>query len=439
MNFKKIFVEECKSVIEECKKDNIDLIILRNYEFLLDDSQIKSSDTGIDVAIKSRDLNKLDKLFKKLGFIKRPKAFSYKHQGYVKYFSDFDNSLGFDVQIGGVYWNDMQYLDEDIFKNVKKIDFFQTLNDDYTFVMLTIHSILGKRFFKPKYKKILINLIDIVDFKIVNDIILRTFGKNSAEFIVQKIKTNNIDDIGKKSIILIFKFLLRSPFRIFTLSLLTFRWIIWSNYLTASPLISVIGPDGSGKSETNKMLIESLSNNNRKVKYIYFGRGRSNILPFTKLGRIYKRAELKKDSKNIKKRVTFLRKILYTLSSFMFTTDLLLRYVFRVFPKRKNRNIVMTDRYCSDILLMEHVPFFIKYIFLVLFPKPVITIYLYNDAQVLYDRRKQQSVDELNRQMNLFEFMVRQYSAFKIKTTDKKITQKNIRELVYNKLGKLGY
>ena len=61
----------------------------------------------------------------------------------------------FDIQVGGIHWNDMPYLGEEVLNNRVKKSYFYVPSDNDTFVMLLTHSILGKRYFKPKYKKIL--------------------------------------------------------------------------------------------------------------------------------------------------------------------------------------------------------------------------------------------------------------------------------------------
>ena len=67
------------------------------------------------------------------------------------------------------------------------------------------------------------------------------------------------------------------------------------------------------------------------------------------------------------------------------------------------KKVVITDRYCSDILLMKNVPLGLKRSLLKLFPKPTITFYLYNSPRILHQRRPQESVEELSRQLKLFE------------------------------------
>ena len=139
-------------------------------------------------------------------------------------------------------------------------------------------------------------------------------------------------------------------------------------------------------------------------------RGKGNILPIKKIAGIYKRTEEKTtDKKN---------KLVYILAAPVYTIDLLFRYFFRIVPKRMEKKIVITDRYGSDVLLMKHVPLWFKKVLFSLFPKPTLAFYLYNDPEVLYERRKQQSPEELQRQMELFGHLVKKFQALPIKTND---------------------
>ena len=80
---------------------------------------------------------------------------------------------------------------------------------------------------------------------------------------------------------------------------------------------------------------------------------------------------------------------------------------------------------------MRNVPFFFKRIFLSLFPKPTISIYLHNDAEILHQRRPEEPIIELNRQMNIFDQF--NYS-LTLKTNDKNLTQKKSINYIFSKL-----
>ena len=134
---------------------------------------------------------------------------------------------------------------------------------------------------------------------------------------------------------------------------------------------------------------------------------------------------IKKSSNNFK------RRLLYTCAAPVFTLDLLLRYLFYILPLRMKKRIVLTDRYCSDIILMKNVPYGFKKVLLSLFPKPTASIFLYNSPEVLHQRRPEEPVSELARQMDIFD---KQNFSLSIKTSNKEADRKRIKKYVLNKL-----
>ncbi len=392
-------IEFIKSVLVKLDSKSIKYCILRNYDFLLQNRfNVSKSERSIDIVVENIDL--FDKVMIDLGFQKRKPSFSLKHVSYFT-FNGLD-LVSFDVQINGVHWNDMCYFN--VLENRVKKSFFYVPSNDDMIVMLICHSILGKRFFKPEYKQIISNTNFGQDYVLIQ--LTKVFG-NNAKSILDKINKN---DFKLNFYLLCLKFIFNKVSHIKIFILLFFRWIKWKKFLFSRPLISFIGPDGSGKSSATRNLISFLESENRQICYFYSGRGRKNILPITKLGRVYKKKE-----KNMKHNY-FFKNTLYIISSFMFTLDLLLRYVFKVFIPRRLGKIVITDRYCSDIYLMKNVPLFMKKFFLSLFPKPNLTFYLYQDTSVLLKRRPNEDLDNLNYQLSMYNELSNYMDAIKIKT-----------------------
>lgn len=426
-----------KQVLEEFDKNNISYCLLRNYEFLDDPSYLLE---GLDTLIAKKDISKAHGILLNLNFTKRKPQFSQAHHAYFKLVNL--QKVSFDIQVGGIHWNDMSYLSEMVLKERINKQYYYLLSDKDTFIMLLVHSILGKRFFKEKYQKILHKLITnqkVNEQEIKKELSL-IFNPKIAQELIIKVKTNQFNKINIPFLLLFF--LIKQPSRVATLTLLFFRWLRWKRIFTPAPLISIIGPDGAGKSTLTKELNNYLTKTKRSTTTIYTGRGRNHILPFTTLGRIYKSREKKNDAmiamqqteKNEinQQKISNKRKILYLLSAFLFTMDLLLRYYLTIFLVRFfQRKMVITDRYCSDIILMNHVPYKLKKILYSLFPKPTITIFLYNTPEILHQRRPEEPIAELQRQMAIFEKL--NYS-LKIKTIDEQEDRKKAIEFVTTKL-----
>ncbi len=442
-----------KQTLHALDAQQLQYCILRNYEFLQEDREaLESSEKSLDLVIARNDLSYFQKMMKSLGFQQREQGFSKAHQAYFQVF-DF-GVVSFDVQIGGVHWNDICYLDEKfILGNRIRKDAFYIPSHNDTFVMLLLHSILGKRYFKPKYQEILRSLSQDqnLDQKYLVARLTEVFSSSTATKLLTLIFQNDFKTIIEQKSQYIRKFIFRSPKNIATFSFLSLRWL-WSRRIRFYPLIAVIGPDGAGKSTTVQALQQYLQEQGKNSTIIYTGRGRGQLLPFATLGRKYKTKEKKKDAAKdavnfihantthnstiIKKKTIFdKRKILYSLAAPVFALDLWLRYWLQIFPQRLQKKTVITDRYCTDLFLMQHVPLWIKKGLLRFFPHPTITFYLSNTAQELHSRREEESIPELERQLALFKQLQDLLKTESIVTGNKQATQQQVchrvMEMVY--------
>jgi len=397
-------LKQFKEVFLEFDEYGVGYCVLRNFEFLSDAS---FSWEGLDMTLGKDDLGKVHQILLRQGFIERKQQFSRRHRAYFKIVEGV--KVSFDIQVGGVYWNDMKYIGEAIIANRMKKEFFYVPGSNDSFLMLLVHSILGKRYFKPKYQEIISSLLErgSIDQHLLVQNLSVLFTKNMAKKILSLVKLKQFENIPIASLVLIFVF--KKIKNVATLAALMVRWIKWKRPLTPYPLISIVGPDGAGKSTLVHSLQVYLKENKRKPIVVYLGRGRGNILPFTSLGRKYKSAEKKRDTQissnstfTSSSPISFRRSFLYTLSSLLFVSDLLLRYWLLVFPLRIRKKIVITDRYCTDIILMKNVPFRWKKMLYSLFPTPTISVLLYNTPEVLHQRRPAETIQELQRQMEIF-------------------------------------
>src|SRR3989344_2860204 len=421
-------------ILNEFNSSDINYVLLRNYEFLCGDQMPVES---LDTTISKNDLNKVRDIFERHGFIERRQQFSLKHKAFFKLTKSL-KVVSFDIQTGGIHWNDMVYLGEEVLKNKIKESNFYKLSDNDNLVMLLVHSILGKRYFKKKYQKIIMDLIfsKKINEEYIHNKLSKIFGFKNSDKLLNTIKDNQFEKINNYS--LIASFLFRKPTRITTLSALTLRWIKQrQNPFKLCSLISIVGPDGAGKSSAVEVIREYLTSEGRKVVINYSGRGRNHLLPITAIGRRYKQLEKQKDKKTSQtenRRKTFdglKRKIIYTAFSLVITTDLLLRYWLKILPQRARKRIVVTDRYGTDVILMKNVPFSIKKILCCIFPKPSISFYLYNYPEILHQRRPEESIMELKRQMEIFERI--NYS-LKLRTDNSARSNQQIISTVYSHL-----
>lgn len=414
-------VSVIKQALTDLNNNKINYCVLRNYGFLLEKkTKLAQSEKSVDLVLANKDYVKFHQILLNRGFIKRKKpSYALKHVPYFRF--EGTETISFDVQIGGIHWNDLCYLSENyIIKNRAKKSFFYIPSDEDAFIMLLVHSILGKRYFKPEYKEILSSLIYKVDSTYVIKRLSEIFSFKRAKGVYNLIAEDKFEELLKTNYLLIFLFVGKSVKQISTLVKLSLRYMKHTKVTGRSyPLISIIGPDGAGKSSAVEMLASYLRENRDKVSVIYTGRGRNHLLPISKIGRKYKNKERMKDGvkKPSHSNLNY-RAFIYTLTAPLFAFDLLLRYVLIMLPKRRNRNFVITDRYGSDIYLMENVPVIIRKSLLRLFPKPNLTFYLYNTPEVLHQRRPEESIEGLKRQLKLFGELETYLKPIKIKTDD---------------------
>ena len=442
---KPIYTKTFRKVLTEFNKQKIKYIVLRNYEFVLDSKQ--PLEPHFDMVIQKEDMKKSSNILQKLDAIKYNPQFSLAHQGQGLFLAKEKLKIGFDIQNDGIYWNDMVYLTAaQIMPRRKKQGFIFTLSDEDAFIMYLCHSILGKRMFKEKYKYILFSLTKKnLDKPYIEKNLKRIFNKKIAKRLMKLVYKNDFKAIQKKTYSLVSYYILKKPKNWIIFTKLSFRWFFSRKYcplkkiplikylVPGTPMISIIGPDGSGKSTMSEMLVKILKKSERDVELVYGGRGKSNIIPIKRIGNIYKKVEKKKMKKK-----SFIKTIIYTIAAPIYTLDLLIRYFFKIMPKRRSEKIVVTDRYASDILLMANVPLWIKKILLSLFPKPTLTFYVYNTPEELY-KRKGHSIEDLKRQLSLFPTLQKKFKAIPIKTQNKKKDFEKIAEITFRKLIKLAY
>ena len=80
---------------------------------------------------------------------------------------------------------------------------------------------------------------------------------------------------------------------------------------------------------------------------------------------------------------------------------------------------------------MKNVHLGYKKILMWLFPKPTLSILLYNSAEVLHQRRPKETIEELERQLSIFNRLT--YD-LELKTADSSKDNQEINEFVLNKL-----
>lgn len=424
-------ISTIKRIFDEFEKNKIDCCIIRNYKFLLENKIYEGKD--IDILILGRDKRKIGRILKKHGFGRVMINPFSMHRGYAKYIKEDKKLLQLHFHINGITGRHVKYLSAgDILKRKIKKDFFNAVSDEDEFLIILLHSILDAVKFESKYKEELRELLSKdLEKGYIEEKLSKLFGKKNSTKILNTLFKNDFNSIEKLMPELKKYFESRRRTGI--------SWVysagsVWKLFHMA-PLISIIGMDGAGKSTAIKNLAEIFKSSGIKYSMIYTGRGRDNILPIQFFGKPYKKAEKKIEEKNRKEKKlnksSLAKKIIYTLAAPVFALDLFIRYFIRIFPERYKKQVVVTDRYSTDILLMANVPMPVKKFLYFFLPKPTFSIYLWNKPLILIKRKPDHTIEDLERQEKLFGIINKKIKPIRIKSESIEQTKEDVADAIF--------
>ena len=433
---------EAIKILTRLTNAQIDYVLIRNFDCLIKNKPYTEKD--IDILILRKDCIKMTQLMQAEGFKKLWICPSAGHIGFAKYIDG--KFLSFHYHVGGVAGSNIPYLNaEQLLLRKQQKNQINIVSDEDKFLAILLHSVLDGNKIKQRYS---CELNRLIKHNLDWEYIKSTLNSKLASHLVQKIivylQQNNYARIEKiiPRIQENFKYgKLSRRMQLLKSNLHKYLWFAWRLTKNA-PLVSFIGMDGTGKTTMTNLLKEKLDRSLITNELIYTGRGRNNILPIqffakpfvSKTVNIGNQNEHKTDKQNKSEKTGIIQKILCTLSAPIFAFDLLLRYWLVILPKRKTKQIVLTDRYSTDILLMKDVPMILKRIMFAFFPRPTITIYLYNTPKTLHKRKPDHPLGDLYRQQKIFVKINRMIQPKKIKSDRIDWTSGLITEVVSNTL-----
>src|SRR3989344_3089886 len=417
--------EEVIFVLNKLKNSDINYALMRNLDFLINQNIEVGKD--VDILVQKKDINKIKQIFKELNYKKQPISPFSKHLGFAKYLPNNFKLIKFHFHIDGISGRNVQYLDGQILLSRKQpILNYHTLSDEDTLINLIFH-------YKDAYENKLKTLLDLnLDYDYIEKTLTSKTNSKISKKMTKFVKLKDMNSLlstRKK----LKNALFNSPTKYISAGYTTIGSGIWkfSNLFKKSPMITFMGMDGAGKTTTTNEMIKILNKNHLKSALIYTGRGKNNLLPIQYFGRKFKKIEMKKDNSKLNnpneykiKKPSTKKKIIYSLAAPIFALDLIIRYYVQIWSKRKTKEIVLTDRYSTDLLLMKNVPEWEKRFLYAISPKPSKVIYLYNDIEVLHKRKPNHPFDDLQRQEKLFKKINSKLEPIKIKNEDLGETKK---------------
>jgi thymidylate kinase len=429
--------KEVHRILQLIENTKIEYTVIRNFERVLQNKPYKEKD--VDILIGSDNKRKVINLFIKQGFTKLLICPSAGHYGFVKYING--KFLSFHLHIGGVSGSDIAYLDANsLFERRKQVKKINIPSEEDQLLILLLHSFLDSSIIQQKYRKKINKLLKKqLDWEYLNKKLVEQSNPAFADKILDYLKRKKYKKLENLRSRFRKQFYRHNLNRILRLGKTKTHYYLWAIYrlFRSAPLLSFIGMDGTGKTTMTNRLKQRLDQSLITNTLIYTGRGRNNLLPIQFFGRKYVKIKnnSQKNNKKIKSanKTNTPTKIIHTLASPIFAFDLFLRYWLTIWPKRKTKQLVITDRYSTDILLMANVPMLLKKIMYLFFPKPSFTIYLYNNPKTLHRRKKEHPIDDLYRQKKLFSGINQKIKPIKIKSDGIDKTLNKISELVLNK------
>ena len=193
-------------------------------------------------------------------------------------------------------------------------------------------------------------------------------------------------------------------------------------------VISIFGPDGSGKSTVANLLQNYLKQEGEEVINFHW---RPGIIPYRSMSKILGNDNFQ--APHAVKERSLVTSILILVIIFM---DFILGYYLKVAPNIKLGTIIIYERYFYDICGDQarygiKVPYSIRCLFSLLLPSPELIILLDGSADILLSRKKELSVAEINRQRIIRKTHLGKYKNCHIVNVDNN-SPLEVMEIIFN-------
>ena len=401
-------------LIRDLNEAQIPFCILRNHEFLTAGAPYDNAD--LDILVRSRELARTGATLRNLGFIRTRASTDRRHVGYVACAPGSGRVLALDLHLDSPSWNDIPYFSgEAVLRDRVHRSGVPVPSALHTAALLVLHSILDKKAFKPAYVEIINGLLDGgLDPRELQPLFGQFLGPRLARDLVESLKRRDHATAMALRGRTIRRLLGSHPRAWASLALCLWRsrWRrLGRRLFPPGCLAAITGPDGAGKSTVKEQLIRRLEAAGIPVRSFYMGRWHSHILPLAGLAQTRGAEAVAKSDADFADAAPLPgdpvklhgRPIFRFVRDAVYLAEMFLRYAIRLLPALWRGGIVLTDRYAFDLLLDPNVTLLARFVLTRLYPRPDLCFYLHQSAEVLHQRKAEQSLAELRRQLDVFD------------------------------------
>lgn len=398
----------------------LDYVVLRGYE------NLPNVSGDIDLLISKDSFKEFEKIIAALKTKYNLNEISRVDRHYVYMFRLFhvelDNNFGFKIDIhffesyrGAVYLNST-----DILTNAVSYSGIKIPSYEHQVIFNYVQSIAGMGYLQEKRKKRILSQLEMCDFNSLESEVKKNFRYQAASILINAFENKAMsiskDDLSSLRKSILIKGFLDDFYGSLKNIVIIFLRKIQNDIKFKGVFIVFMGPDGAGKSTAISAFRNFLgqfvinSENTMVAWRPEFLRRlasyRNDENPLDKASKVEK-------VKNIPSKTSSLLRFIY------YTFDYILGYFFRYRKILKNEGYVIFDRYSYDFIIQPpyrsyiNLPRFIKLFFGFFIPKPKLAIYFKSDAETLFSRKQEETLNELKELVDLYDGFTHNISRIK--------------------------
>lgn len=410
---KSAFVIELFKLMNE----SLNYVVLRGHEKI---PEVKSGD--LDLMIAKKDL----KLFKSIISDLISKSGVHRlediDRNYVYMFRLFkiteDHSYGLKIDLHfSESWRGFEYLSsDDIFKDSKSINGIKVPSLEHSIVIDVIQPVVGMFYLHEKRKHRIQKNIGISNKEKVQDIFKTIFSGYTVEIIMRSIQSQEMlftkNQVRKLRFEIVMNALKANPLK----SLRNFIRVLTRKfyYVIKPPGVFVVfmGPDGAGKTtaiEGFKNILSQFVINESSLQLAWRPSYLPRLASLTTSGNSLDNISKKEKLERLPSFGSSLLRYSYYVLDYVLAYWVLHRRVL------VNEGFILYDRYYYDYLIQPpyrsfiNLPFGFKRLLGLIVPKPHLVMCFKAEAEVLYSRKQEETLEELEELVFVYDDFLKKY------------------------------